>query len=197
MSSQQNGALGAASGSAPAEHGLNVFALVIYIPNPMGAFLDDLRRELVPQYKPRAHVSVLPPRPLAVDWRIASGQLRGLMEAWPPFDIELTRVAVFPVTNVIYLELGEGAPELREMHGAMASRCLAFDEPFTYHPHVTLAQEIPAPEVERLCRQAEQRWQDYQGPRRFRADGAVFVQSMVNNCWVDLASYSLGAAVVR
>jgi len=32
----------------PAEQRLNVFALVIYIPDPLGRFLDDLRRELVP-----------------------------------------------------------------------------------------------------------------------------------------------------
>ena len=57
---------------------LNVFALVIYIPGPLGKFLDDLRRELVPSYNPHAHVSVLPPRPLAVDWRLASDQARAL-----------------------------------------------------------------------------------------------------------------------
>jgi hypothetical protein len=197
MVSQQNGALGADPGSLPAEERLNVFALVIYIPDPLKRFLDDLRRELVPQYKPRAHVSVLPPRPLAVDWQVASGQLRTFMEMWPPFDIELTRVAIFPTTHVIYLELDDGAEQLRQMHSAMANRCLAFDEPFRYHPHVTLAQESPASGVEELCRQADRRWQGYQGPRRFHADRAVFVQSTLANSWIDLAEYSLGLAVVR
>ena len=46
------------------EERLNVFALVVYIPGPLGVFLDELRRELVPHYNPHAHVSVLPPRPL-------------------------------------------------------------------------------------------------------------------------------------
>ena len=55
----------------PAEQRLNVFALVIYIPDPLGRFLDDLRTELVPGCNPHAHVSVLPPRPLAVDWQVA------------------------------------------------------------------------------------------------------------------------------
>ena len=64
----------------PAEERLNVFALVIYIPDPLGLVLDDLRRELVPTYNPHAHVSVLPPRPLAVDWNIASDQARALTE---------------------------------------------------------------------------------------------------------------------
>jgi hypothetical protein len=193
MDSPKNGI----SGAHPVEERLNIFALVIYIPDPLGRFLDELRRELVPQYNPRAHVSVLPPRPLGVDWRIASGELRASIEVWSPFDIELTRLSVFPVTDVLYLELGEGAAQLREMHRTMASRCLAFDEPFAYHPHVTLAQEIPHSNVAALRETAERRWQNYEGPRRFRAGTAVFVQSMLNKCWVDLAEYSLGQAVAR
>src|SRR5215510_6318661 len=93
----------------PAQQRLNVFALVIYIPDPLGRMLDDLRRELVPSYNPHAHVSVLPPRPLAVDWETASNQARALTESWAPFDIELTGLQIFPVTDVLYLELGAGA----------------------------------------------------------------------------------------
>ncbi len=58
----------------PAEQRLNVFALVIYIPDPLGRFLDDLRTALVPGCNPHAHVSVLPPRPLAVDWQVAASR---------------------------------------------------------------------------------------------------------------------------
>src|SRR3954452_2669596 len=86
---------------------LNVFALVIYIPPPLGRFLDDLRRELVPHYNPHAHVSVLPPRPLppAVDWQSASDGARALTEGWAAFDVELTSIEVFPATDVIYIEI--------------------------------------------------------------------------------------------
>ena len=96
----------------PAEQRMNVYALVIYIPDPLGRFLDDLRRELVPGCNPHAHVSVLPPRPLAVDWQVAGEQVRACAASRAPFDIVLGRIGIFPVTNVIYLELGEGAPEM-------------------------------------------------------------------------------------
>ena len=43
-------------GRVPPEEWLNVFALVTYIPAPLGEFLDQLRRELVPRDDPRAHV---------------------------------------------------------------------------------------------------------------------------------------------
>jgi 2'-5' RNA ligase len=181
----------------PIEERLNVFALVIYIPGPLGLFLDDLRRELVPHYNPHAHVSVLPPRPLAVDWQTASHQARKLTESWAPFDVQLTGIQMFPVTNVIYIEVGDGASELRRMHAAMNLTDLAFDEPFTYHPHITLAQEIPHDGVGEAIALAQRRWEEFQGPRVFRAEQVTFVQSTLTNCWIDLDEYSLGTVQVR
>src|ERR1700730_3462278 len=102
----------------PAGERLNVFALVIYIPDPLGRFLDDLRKELVPGCNPHAHVSVLPPRPIAVDWQVANEQVRLCAAARQPFDIALGAIKMFPVTNVIYIELDAGAEEMREMHDA-------------------------------------------------------------------------------
>ena len=186
-----------ASGPVSAEGSLSVFALVIYVPEPLATFLDDLRRQLVPHCNPRAHVSVLPPRPLAVDWTIASAQVRSLMEAWSPFEIELTDIRTFPATDVIYLELGEGSGELHRLHDAMNNQSLAFREPFAYHPHVTLAQEIPQPEVPSLFEKAVARWSEYDGPRRFRAERAVLVKNTVPDCWIDLAEYALGVAALK
>ena len=181
----------------PVEERLNVFALVIYLPDPLGRFLDELRCELVPHDKPHAHVSVLPPRPIAVDPLIAAEQVRSLTESWSPFEIELTSIEIFPVTNVIYLELGAGAAELRQLHAAMNSGPLNFDEPFVYHPHVTLAQELAGPDVPAAHDTARRRWQNYAGTRSFRAERAVFVQNSLHNHWVDLAEFGLGAVVVR
>jgi 2'-5' RNA ligase len=193
MGSEQNG-----TQPRPApEECLNVFALVIYIPGPLGRFLDDLRREVVPDSNPHAHVSVLPPRPLAVSWQTASEQARALTDSWSPFDIQLTSIQVFPVTHVIYLEVGAGASELRRMHAAMNGTSLAFQEPFPYHPHVTVAQEIPHSGVEAVHEIAQRRWREYKGERTFCAKHAVFVQGTIDNQWIDLAEYSFGAVAVR
>jgi 2'-5' RNA ligase len=163
----------------------------------LGRFLDDLRRELVPLYNPHAHVSVLPPRPIRDDWRPASDQARALTEAWAPFDVELTSIRVFTRTDVIYIEIGAGGDQLYDLHSAMNRGALAYDEPYDYHPHITLAQDIPHDNVVELTDRARRRWEAYPGPRAFRADRAVFVQNTVDNCWVDLAEYSLGAVAVR
>jgi len=180
----------------PAEQRLNVFALVIYIPDPLGRFLDDLRRELVPGCNPHAHVSVLPPRPIAVDWTVAGEQVRECAGEWTPFEISLESIRMFPVTNVVFIELGKGSDEMFKIHEAMNSRSLAFNEPFAYHPHITLAQEIPQERAEYVNQRARELWDAWTGPRVFRAERAAFVQNTLGNLWIDLAEYSLGKVTV-
>jgi len=185
------------SAHVPPEERLNVFALVTYIPGPLGQFLDDMRRKLVPGCNPHAHVSLLPPRPLAVDWPVASEQVSRILNSWNPFAIELTGIDVFPVTDVIYLAVGRGAAELRQVHHAMNAGPLEFQEPFSYHPHITLAQELPRDKVAATSEMARRLWDEYTGPRRFTADHAAFVQNSLDNYWIDLASYSLGGHTVK
>ena len=178
---------------APDDQWLDVFALVMYIPDPLGRFLDDLRRELVPGCNPHAHVSVLPPREIPSDWVAARDQVRVLLEGWPPFEVHATEVGLFPATDVVYIEVGGGAEDLRRMHREMNSNCLECCERFAYHPHVTLAQEIPDGQVAEVYELAKRRWADYTGPRSFTADRAVFVRNTKLNRWIDLAELSLGA----
>ena len=45
--------------------GINSYALISYLPEPLAGYLDSLRCELVPRCQARTHVTVLPPRPLA------------------------------------------------------------------------------------------------------------------------------------
>jgi len=176
----------------PEDERLNVYALVIYIPYPLGSFLDNLRRELVPAYNPHAHVSVLPPRPLAGDWHAADSQARLLIENGSPFDVTLSSVEIFPATNVVYIEVAAGATELRSLHRDMNAGALASEEPFSYHPHITLAQEVPPEHVPAVYDLAVRRWKEFEGSRTFRAEHAVFVQNTLRGCWIDLASYPLG-----
>jgi hypothetical protein len=170
----------------------NVYALVIYVPGPLGVFLDDLRRELVPEYNPRAHVSVLPPRPLPVEWETAGRQVGLLADRAKAFEIELTSVEIFPATDVIYLEVGAGGAELRALHEAMSGGALAFAEPFVYQPHITLAQDITHRDVRGLHELAARRWRQFPGPRGFLGERAVLVYNQSGDRWNDLAEYRLG-----
>lgn len=174
----------------------SLYALVIYLPDPLGPYLDDLRLEMVPGCNPHAHVSVLPPRPLPVAPEAAIEEAQGIVGGFAPFDIELGRIEKFAVTDVIYISVEDGAGQLRQMHQSLNRGLLAYEEPFTYHPHVTLAQGIEADQVESLVELATRRWSEFRGPRRFRAEGAVVVRNTRGNRWIDLANGPLRAAPV-
>jgi len=175
---------------------INLYALVIYLPPPLGLFLDDLRREMVPGCNPHAHVSVLPPRTLGVSAEAAMEEARRIIAGLEPFDIELGNIDLFPVTDVIYISVEGGTAQLRDLHRILNQGMWSFAEPFPYHPHLTLAQEIDAAHVQPLRDLAARRWQEFQGPRVFRAERAIFVQNTRDGQWIDLAEGPLGAVPV-
>jgi 2'-5' RNA ligase len=176
---------------------VNLFALVVYIPDPLARFLDDLRKELVPGCIPRAHVTVLPPRPLAVDPQAASDEARRTASGFAPFDLELGRIEIFEATDVIYVGLTRGVRELKEMHDGTNGGALAFNEPFAYHPHVTLAQGLEHDRLDSLYRVAARRWAEFPHTMRFRAERVTFVQSTDCVRWADLAEISLDGVPAR
>src|SRR5260370_19075453 len=98
---------------------INSFALVSYIPEPLAGFLDRLRQELVPNCFLRAHVTILPPRPISTSPETAWKVIKGIAPELSPFEVELTGVEVFPVSDVIYIKLSTGSEELRRMHAAL------------------------------------------------------------------------------
>jgi 2'-5' RNA ligase len=171
---------------------INSFALVSYIDDPLAAFLDGLRRELDPTYIARAHLTVLPPRPLAGSYQEAWQSITHRLHDFAPIAVELNGVDVFPVSQAIYLSLSAGAQELERMHRALNTGILQFDEPFTYHPHVTLAQDLDPSAVHSSFELAARRWQNADVPRKFVVDKLTFVQNTLENRWLDLAALELG-----
>lgn len=174
----------------------NQFALVSYIPDPLGNFLDRLRLELVPGCSPHAHVTILPPRPICADEGQAAEELSEIAENFSGFDIELGEVEIFPVSKVVYIGISRGEPELREMYRALNRGAVAFREPFPYHPHVTLAQNFPLASLDGLAEIATRRWREYRQKRCFFVHSLDFVKNLDGNCWKDLANIQLRAIPV-
>src|SRR5688572_16676072 len=92
---------------------VNSFALVTYLPEPLGSYLNALRVELVPHCNVYTHVTILPPRPLAGSPEAAWERVARGAAGTPAFEIETTQIEIFPYTSVIYLAIGAGARELR------------------------------------------------------------------------------------
>src|SRR5262249_47274553 len=135
---------------------INQFALVSYIPHPLGQYLDELRLNLVPACKPHAHVTILPPRPLCAEPEEAADEIRRLADDFSPFTVRLGEIARFPISDVIYIELDSGIPELKSMYRAMNSGASSFAEAFAYHPHITLAQNLVPEGVQETLEKARQ-----------------------------------------
>jgi|SRR5579871_482850 len=170
---------------------VNSFALVSYIPEPISGFLDRLRQELVPNCFLRAHITILPPRPVASP-HAAWDCIRAIAPHFPPLEVEMTSLQVFHVSDVIYIGIGAGMEQLQQMHAVLNADCLAFEEPFKYHPHITLAQELKPDELDELTRVARERWAAFPHERTFRLDRVVFVQNTRRNRWIDLGECALG-----
>ena len=171
---------------------INSFALVSYIPEPLAGFLDRLRQELVPDCFLRAHVTILPPRPICSPPGEAWDLVRWFAPQFAPFDVEMTDVDVFPVSDVIYVNVTAGSEQLYRIHVALNTGGLRFQEDFPYHPHVTLAQKLKPDQVEELTRVARARWAEYSSPKSFRVDQMIFVQNTRGNQWIDLGECRLG-----
>jgi 2'-5' RNA ligase len=174
---------------------VNSFALVSYLPDPLASFLNTLRNDLVSQCHSRAHVTVLPPRPLLCTAGAAWDQLQQRLQEVHPFRIELGEIKVFPVTDVIYLSVDIGELELQMLHTTLNVGKLAFDEPFTYHPHLTLAQEITCDKLAAATQLATRRWRDFAHSRSFMVEQLTFVQNTLDNCWMDLNAFQLSGPV--
>lgn len=171
---------------------INLYALVTYLPEPLRQFLNNLRTELVPGCHLRAHVTVLPPRELTSEPN-AWNQLVAQMKDFEPFEVELGDICVFQKTNVIFLSIWKGHQQLVDLHNRLAHGALAFNEPFEFHPHITLAQGLRPDKVESAREHAAQQWAQYPGPRSFLLDAMTFVRSTSDSNWIDLGEVALGS----
>src|SRR6266566_1420154 len=173
---------------------VNCFSLVTYIPDPLRKFLDDLRRELVPGCVPAAHLTILPPRPLSGTTAEAIETISSRISDFSPFEIETGDVLVFPISDVVYLSIKEGSKELLPMYKSLNVGPLEYQEPFPYHPHITLAQGLTRALSVELAAVARRRWSAYAYQRVFPVESLAFVQNTTRNLWVDLAHFQLHPA---
>jgi 2'-5' RNA ligase len=171
---------------------LNSFALVAYIPEPIAGLVDSLRSELdTDRRRVRAHVTVLPPRPINGDAGEAIAELAGRLREFRPFQVILGDVLLFPSTSVVYLSLAYGASDLQRLHRATNAGMTYCPAAYNYHPHVTLAQGVPYERLNEALRRASAIWRDYGGPREFVVDRLVFVQNTEADRWEDRAEFQL------
>ena len=170
-----------------------VYAAIAYVRSPVGIFVEELRRELHPAHTHAdAHLTILPPRPLHGSEQQAIDLLAQIAQTASPFDVTLGDVQTFvPLTPTVFLRVARGAYRMRELHEKLNREVLAFEEPWPYMPHLTIAKMDQPEEAQKVLGTARQRWRDYTGPREARIASITFVKG-TGDRWLNLAEVPLG-----
>jgi len=173
------------------------YALVAYVKNPAGEFVENLRRELHPDLPHMAaHLTILPPRPLQGTEPAALQLLDQLCGQEEPFSVTLGSMETFvPVTPTVYIRVEE-ASRLCELHNRLNTGVLAFREEWPYIPHLTIVKMSAEPPAKNAFELARDRWDRYTGSRRILLEKLTFVREEERNCWIDLAPVPLGRTLV-
>ena len=118
------------------------YALVAYLKNPAGEFVENLRRELHPDLPHlAAHLTILPPRPLQGAEDSALQVLERICGSEEPFEVTLGEVETFiPVTPTVYIRVDGAAAQMSELHSKLNAEALAFQEEWPYIPHLTIVK---------------------------------------------------------
>jgi 2'-5' RNA ligase len=122
--------------------------VAIDIPEPWGSALTRRRAEAGdPQaaYTP-AHVTLLGPTDVPAEALPAiERHLEKVAADQPPFVIQLRGTGTFrPITEVVFVTVAVGISECEMLAGAIAAvDGVERDGRFPYHPHVTVAQDVP------------------------------------------------------
>lgn len=170
------------------------YALVSYVKNALGAFVEGLRRELHPVHAHLpTHLTVLPPRPLQGTEEDAIAMLRRMTAPIAPFQVELAEVESFlPVTPTVFIRVSFAGYRMRELHDLLNREGLAYTETLPYMPHVTVAKLDSNERAAEVLRISKTRWKDYPGSHRITVDRLTFVRGR-DHTWTDLADIDLTA----
>jgi 2'-5' RNA ligase len=145
----------------------------------------DLRAAGIP-----THVTLLPPTSVPVDALDAvEGHLARAAEQHRPFRVRLRGTETFrPVSQVVYIRLDEGIQECRALEASVRSGPLARELGFPYHPHVTVAHDVPPAELDRA--QAELRGFDAE----FRVEGFSLYRFGADEVWRPVRTFAFTTA---
>lgn len=170
------------------------YAIVAYLRDRVGEFVEGLRCEMHPKHAHLpAHISILPPRPLRGTEAEALETMEYVCQSIQPFEITLGEVATFlPITPTVFIRVAHAAYRMRELHDRLNVGPLYSDEPWPYMPHLTIAKMDTPEESRTVLEEGRLRWQDCECSRRVLIDQLTFVRQAGPDRWLDIAPVPLG-----
>ncbi len=175
------------------------YALVAYVKNQIGKFVENLRQELHPELPHlAAHVTLLPPRFLCGAEAAALDTLEENCKEVEPFEVSLGEVETFiPVTPTVFIRVAHAAYRMRELHDLLNTSALICTEEWPYMPHLTIVKMSAEDQAQYAYRVARSRWAEFNGGRCIEIRDLTFVREEAPYHWVDLAGVPLGHRLAR
>lgn len=126
---------------------VRTIGVAIAIPEPHGGDLQSYRESYGDPLAAAipTHVTLLPPTPLhASDFSEVEEHLRKVALAEQPFELHLRGTGTFrPVSPVVFVQLAQGIGDCERIEEQVRSGPLSRSLTFHYHPHVTVAHDLP------------------------------------------------------
>jgi 2'-5' RNA ligase len=121
--------------------------VALQVPEPFGRALQQARADvgdpLAAAIPP--HVTLLGPTVVDLgDVTQVDDHLAAVGRAHRPFTVHLRGTGTFrPVSDVVFIQVVEGISECERLERSIRSGPLAQELRFNYHPHVTVAHDVP------------------------------------------------------
>ncbi|MCH8612248.1 2'-5' RNA ligase family protein [Arsenicicoccus dermatophilus] len=172
-----------------------VIGVSVAVPEPWGGELQRARLSYGDQQAVGipTHVTVLPPTQISDQvMDEVHGHLRQAAARVEPFRLDLRGTGTFlPVSPVVFVQVARGVPACEQLEREVRRGLLERPLSFTYHPHVTVAHNIPEEALERAYRELAGYYCGFVVEEiHLHVQGA-------DEVWRPLERYRLGGATVR
>jgi 2'-5' RNA ligase len=175
------------------------YALVAYVNNAAGQFVERLRQDLHPELPHfPVHLTILPPRHIQDSELSALETLEEICSQVEPFEITLGEAETFvPVTPTVFIRVAHAAQRMHELHDRLNTNALRAQEEWPYIPHLTIVKLANANQARDAYITARDRWAEFRGSRNVPVCELTFVREKSENVWADLAGVRLGRSLVN
>jgi 2'-5' RNA ligase len=164
-----------------------VFGVVVTVPPEVGRRADRVRRFYDPNYaRIGPHVTVLPPRPLALTRGQVLSAVERVARRADAFSIRLGPIRTFfPVMPVVFASIRLGRSSLIRLHRRLDRGALNGPTPFPYVPHLTLGQALDRSRLDRSLRLSRRIFSEG-AATAWVADRLVVVERVTETRWINL-----------
>jgi 2'-5' RNA ligase len=165
--------------------------VAIAIPEPHASVLSRWRRRVGDAQADLIwpHVTLLPPTPVEpIRMGVIEEHLTAAAASRPPFVMHLSGTGTFrPVSPVVFIQVARGLSDCEMLEKIIRRGPLQRQLDFPYHPHVTVAQDVPDGALDLA----------YDGLSGFRArfavEGLTLFEQHPGGKWLPRSEFSLGA----